>query len=214
MMDGVTKEKFLSVFPVFKNNSDGLAGDILSCSIYKEFSESTTFYSEGDACTGIGLILSGEVRVYKVGEGGREITLYEIVPGETCILNVSCILSRGHYPANAVAVTEGEVLFIPEKEFRLLFSEHESLRNFIFSLFSQRFVEIMELIEEVAFGKMDKRLSEYLIEKSENSILNNTHQQIANDLGTSREVISRLLKDLEKRNKVVLARHKIHLKSL
>jgi CRP/FNR family transcriptional regulator len=88
------------------------------------------------------------------------------------------------------------------------------MRSFIFSLFSRRFTAIMELIEEVAFGKMDKRLKEYLVEKSENSVLNSTHQQIANDLGTSREVISRLLKDFEKRNKVVLARNKIHIKSL
>ncbi len=140
--------------------------------------------------------------MYKIGEGGREIKLYEIFPGETFILNASCILSRGNYPANAVAVTDGAVLFIPEKEFRRLISAHEPMRNFIFSLFSRRFAAIMELIEEVAFGKMDKRLNEYLIEKSENNILDSTHQQIANDLGTSREVVSRLLKDLEKKGKV------------
>jgi CRP/FNR family transcriptional regulator len=213
-MSGVTKEEFLRVFPIFKNSRDGLIDEILSSSVYKEFRESTNFYADGDACPGIGLFLKGEVRVYKIGEGGREITLYEIFPGETCILNASCILSRGHYPANAVAVTDGAVLFIPEKEFRRLVSEHESMRNFIFSLFSQRFTTIMELIEEVAFGKMDKRLNEYLIEKSENNVLDVTHQQIANDLGTSREVVSRLLKDLEKKDRVDLARHKIYLKNL
>lgn len=214
MMNGVTKEEFLTVFPVFKKSRDSLVDDILSSAIYKEFRENTQFYTDGDLCPGIGLFIKGEVRVYKVGEGGREITLYEIFPGETCILNASCILSHGNYPANAVAVSDGAVLFLPEKVFRRMVSEYESMRGFIFSLFSLRFAAIMELIEEVAFGKMDKRLTEYLVEKSENNMLDSTHQQIANDLGTSREVISRLLKDLEKRDKLVLARHKIHIKSL
>jgi len=199
---------------MFRKSPDELVQSILSLSIYKEFSRDAVFYSDGDACPGTGLFLSGELRVFKTGESGREITLYDVYPGETCILNASCILSRGEYPANAVALRDGDVLFVPSDVFRELVARYEDIRQFIFALFSQRFVEVMELLEEVAFGKMDRRLTDYLIEKSENSVLKSTHQQIANDLGTSREVISRLLKDFERQGAIVLSRNMIEIMNL
>ncbi|UCG78604.1 MAG: Crp/Fnr family transcriptional regulator [Nitrospirota bacterium] len=213
-MGSVSREQFIKAFPGFKKSPDGLVDEILSSAVYKKFSKDTSFYSDGDACEGIGLFLSGEVRVFKIGESGREITLYEIFPGETCILNASCILSKGSYPANAVAVTEGEVLFISGSDFRRLIARHDDMRAFVFSIFSRRFFAIMELIEEVAFGKLDKRLINYLIEKAANDEIEATHQQIANDLGTSREVISRLLKDFERKGSLVLSRGTIRIKDL
>lgn len=210
----MTAEEFVRVFPSFRKGSDGLVDKILSSSVQKRFSRDDVFYSDGDVCAGIGLFLSGEVRVFKTGESGREITLYDVFPGETCILNASCILSHKGYPANAVALKDGEVLLVPAKVFQELIAGFDAMRQFIFSLFSQRFVEIMELLEEVAFGKMDRRLCDYLVEKSGDGILNSTHQQIANDLGTSREVVSRLLKDLERQGAIQLSRNMIQLKSL
>jgi CRP/FNR family transcriptional regulator len=85
------------------------------------------------------------------------------------------------------------------------------MRDFVFGLLSRRLSGVMELVEEVAFGRMDQRLMEYLVEKSENSVLGTTHQKIANDLGTSREVVSRLLKDLERKQEVRLSRNSITL---
>ena len=155
--------------------------------------------------------MSGEIRVYKIGETGREITLYEIYPGETCILNAACILSHRNYPANAVGLVDGTMLYLPEGVFKRLLAEHQVMRTFIFSLFSQRFGEIIELIEEVTFGKLDVRLEDYLIEKAENDALQTTHQNIANDLGTSREVVSRLLKDFENKGRIALSRNHIRL---
>lgn len=213
-MQKVTADEFVRVFPVFRKDPDDLVERILSSSVQKQFSKDDVFYSDGDACPGIGLFLSGEVRVFKTGESGREITLYDVFPGETCILNASCILSQKGYPANAVAMQDGEVLFVPAKVFQHLVTGFDAMRQFIFSLFNQRFVEVMELLEEVAFGKMDRRLSDYLVEKSGDGVLNSTHQQIANELGTSREVVSRLLKDLERRGAIRLSRNMIQLKSL
>ena len=89
--------------------------------------------------------------------------------------------------------------------------EHEELREFVFSLLSRRLSSVMELVEEVAFGRMDGRLMDYLVEKSENNRLETTHQKVANDLGTSREVVSRLLKDFERKGEVRLARNEITL---
>lgn len=210
-MNKVTQKEFLTAFPIFKDGDKLIVDTILSASSCQSFFSHTQLYLEGDRCPGIALVLSGEIRVYKIGETGREITLYEIYPGETCILNAACILSNRNYPANAVGLIDGAMLYLPESDFKRLLAEQQVMRTFIFSLFSQRFGEIIELIEEVTFGKMDVRLEDYLIEKAEDDVLQTTHQNIANDLGTSREVISRLLKDFEHKGRIALSRNHIRL---
>jgi CRP/FNR family transcriptional regulator len=213
-MHTVTAAQFLNVFPVFQKSPKELVEGILSSGRPVAFKSKAVLYSEGDGCQGIGFLMSGEIRVFKAGVRGREITLYEIFPGETCILNASCILAGRSYPANAAALSDGEALFIPEAVFRRLISEHDDLRKFIFRLFSSRMASIVELIDEVVFAKMDDRLENYLLEKSENDRLYFSHQTIADDLGTSREVVSRLLKDFEKKGKVRLGRNLIEILSL
>ena len=207
----MNRTEFLQTFPVFKNAPPRVVGDLLDASRGASIPAGSQIYREGDACSAIAFILSGDIRVYKVGQTGREITLYEIGPGETCILNASCILSGQAYPAYAVAVSDVNVVLVPSAVFRRTVSDDESLRSFVFTLLSQRLSGVMELVEEVAFRRMDERLSDYLIEKSENSRLETTHQRIANDLGTSREVVSRLLKDLERRGQIGLSRNAITL---
>jgi len=210
----VTREEFLDVFPSFRHGPVEITDSLINGGELRRFGRNESLYTPGDACSGIGLFMSGEVRVFRIGEGGREITLYEVLPGETCILNVACILAGDRYPAHAVTVLDGEVLMVPDTLFRALMDEHEEMRNFVFNLFSRRLASVMELVEEIAFGKLDRRLEDYLIEKSDGNRLDITHQQIANDLGTSREVISRILKDMERRGKVRLARHMIVLTGL
>lgn len=202
--------KLTALFPNLGANS-ALIKHILDKGIIQSFPAATPIYWEGDACSHIAFLLSGEIRVYKSGQTGREITLYEIGPGDTCILNASCILSSSNYPANAVTRSQVDALLLPAREFQKLMAEYVEIRNFVFSLLSMRFSEVMALLEEVAFNRMDERLNEYLVEKSENNLLEATHQVIANDLGTSREVISRLLKEMERQGKVQLARNSIRL---
>jgi CRP/FNR family transcriptional regulator len=205
------REEFTAIFPVFRQKDGVLLDKIMSDASYRTFSENDQIYMQGDRCSGIAFLLSGEIRVFKISEGGREITLYQIFPGETCILNASCILSHQLYPANATAMADGTMLYLPQKVFLGLMAEFEAMRAFIFSLFSQRFNEIIELIEAVTFGRMDIRLKDYLVEKSENHQLQTTHQKIANDLGTSREVVSRLLKDFERHGQLNLGRNRIEI---
>lgn len=206
--------RFRDVFPSFRTAPTELVREILeSCSPVR-FQKGAHLYSEDDPCSGIGFFLSGAVRVYKISENGREITLYEISPGETCILNASCILSRSRYPALAQALSDGEALLMPEAVFRRLVRESDEMRAFIFSLFSDRLSLIMELVEEVAFGRMDERLADYLLEKSAEGTIETTHQAIANHLGTSREVVSRLLKQMEQKGEVSLYRNRIELRRL
>jgi CRP/FNR family transcriptional regulator, anaerobic regulatory protein len=206
----VTREEFGQLFPRFRQQPE-LMTQLLSLARRQPFPVGTHLYWEGDSCTGIAFLLSGSVRVYKSGETGREITLYEIGPGETCILNASCILGDNAYPANAVTISAGELVLIPALDFRRLLEDHEGLRSFVFSLLSERFGEVIELVNEVAFRRMDERMREYLIEKSGDGILQATHQKIASDLGTSREVVSRLLKDFERQGRVMLGRNEIRL---
>lgn len=205
----VTREVFAELFRPFRSASPEVVDRILEASAVKTIPKDTTLYREGDSCGGIGFVLSGQIRVYRIGESGREITLYEIDPGETCILNASCLLSRADYPALAETTTDVELLMVPGDLFRRLVEEEPVMRSFVLSLFSDRLGAIMELVEEVAFGRMDRRLSDFIVEKAEDGILPMTHQAIANELGTSREVVSRLLKDLERKGKVRLSRNEI-----
>jgi CRP/FNR family transcriptional regulator len=207
----MTKNDLIKTFPVFRKSSDVLVNNLLASASRHNVPAGKQMYSEGDDCSAIAFVLSGEIRVFKTGQTGREITLYEIGPGETCILNASCILSGRSYPANAVVLTDVDVLLVPSAAFRRLVDEHEQMRDFVFTLLSRRLSDVMELVEEVAFGRMDERLMEYLIEKSEDGKLETTHQKIAGDLGTSREVVSRLLKDLERKQTVRLSRNSITL---
>jgi CRP/FNR family transcriptional regulator, anaerobic regulatory protein len=204
---------FVSAFPLFRGH-DELVTELLAQARRQNFPTQTHLYWEGDQCPAIAFLFSGQVRVYKIGENGREITLYEINQGETCILNASCILGGNVYPANAVTVSAGEMLLVPAVEFLRVFGKFEAFRGFVFSLLSERLTEVMHLVNEVAFGRMDERLLNYLVEKSTDGILSATHQKIANDMGSSREVISRLLKDLERQGKVSLARNSVTLLGL
>lgn len=207
----ITKEQFINIFPVFRSSPTTLVEHILSSSQYKKLTRGTTLFTVGDSCSHIGFLLSGEIRVFKSGAVDREITLYEIYPGETCILNASCILSNRKYPANATVMADGDILVLTDKLFLSLIEDHADMRKLIFKFFIDRMGSMIELIEEVAFGRMDSRLTDYLVEKAEDNVLNTTHLKIANDLGTSREVISRLLKDFERKDKVTLQRNLIKL---
>lgn len=207
-------EEFIDVFTMFRGVPSKMIKELLAASSHMAFTKDMQIYNEGDACSSIAFILSGEIRVYKAGEGGREITLYEIESGETCIVNASCILSRRRYPAYAVATQAGDMLLLPAADFRRLIEKYEQMRDFVFAILSDRLSNVMALVEEVAFGRMDRRLVYYLIEKSDNNRLNTTHQKIADDLGTSREVVSRILKDFERKGKIRLSRNLIETVNL
>jgi len=210
----MNESDFLHIFPGFRKGPRDLLQALVSAGTQRIIPGGSQIYREGDACSGIAFLLAGEIRVYKIGQTGREITLYEIGPGETCILNASCILSGRTYPAHALALTDLTVLLVPAEVFQELVKQHETMREFVFALLSERLTGVMELVEEIAFSRVDERLKDYLIERSADGRLDATHQKIANDLGTSREVVSRLLKDLERRGGVRLSRSTITLRNL
>jgi CRP/FNR family transcriptional regulator len=210
-MHRMTVADFRKAFPILKKGPDTMIQSLIDAARESAVPALSQIYRQGDACSGIAFVVTGDIRVYKIGQTGREITLYEIGPGETCILNASCILAHTPYPAHAAALTSVDMLLVPADHFRALVDQNEVMREFVFTLLSQRLSGVMELVEEIAFGRMDERLMDYLIEKSANRRLETTHQAIASDLGTSREVVSRLLKDFERKGTVQLSRTAITL---
>ena len=169
-------------------------------------------FVEGDEVGAIALLISGVVRVYKISESGREITLYRFGFGQSCILTANAILSQQSFPAIATVEEEAEAVMIPAATFREWVQRYEAWRNFVYDLLSQRLVSMMEMVDEVAFRRMDLRVASLLLARQQagNPILI-THQEIAAELGSSREVISRILEDFAARGAVRPARGMIEV---
>jgi CRP/FNR family transcriptional regulator len=193
-------------------------------SLVREFNRAAYFvrlpagreiFAEGDTVDGIALIISGVVRVYKISESGREITLYRFGEGESCVITANAIINVGDFPAIAVVEEDAEAVMIPADIFLAWIDRYAEWRYFIFNLNAQRLISVMEIVDQVAFQRMDRRIAEFLIERAqeENPIFI-THQEIANDLGSSREVVSRLLEDLSAREIVRLSRGIIELRDV
>lgn len=175
------------------------------------------FLREGDTCSHFAVVVSGRMRVFKLGENGHEITLYHVGPGEACPLNVSCILSDRPVPAMARVEDDVEAVVMPASAFRRWVATYESLRSVVFQMFSNRLSEVMSLVEEVAFRRMDQRLAKRLLElfvAQSNGTVETTHADIAADLGTAREVVSRLLKEFERLGAIGLSRGRIELRDV
>lgn len=180
---------------------------------FKDFCKGDILIKDGEACNYFSFVLSGSIRVYKLSEEGREITLYRLTQGTTCVLSASCILGVTGYSAIAQTEVRSLVYLLPKNVFNKLFNENQLFQKFIFKTFSNRLSEVILLLEEVAFKSMDKRLADFLLSKKEKEI-SITHEEIAMELGTARVVVSRLLKDFEHRGFLQLHRGQINIISL
>ena len=174
-----------------------LVRDFVSEASIRVIPASTQVFMEGDECDAIAILLSGTVRVFKVGETGCEITLYRFGHGESCILTVNCILGNHQFPAIAVVERDAEAILIAATTFRDWVNRYEAWRSYIFNLLSRRLATVMAVVDEVAFRRMDARIADFLSRRltPDSPALRITHQEIAAELGTSREVVSRILED-------------------
>ncbi len=169
---------------------------------------------KGNDCTHLALLLKGSVRVYILAETGREITLYRIHAGQSCILTASCIQSDVAFPAFAICDHAIEAVLIPSAYLQKYLDESAVWRRYIFGLVSQRMTSVISLVEEVAFRKLDQRIACLLLQyqqKNHSSTIQVTHQKIALELGTSREVVSRILLDFQQDTMIKLIRGSITL---
>lgn len=180
----------------------------------KTFSADTVLIDENDYIKFVPIVLNGSLKVFKLDDDGREMLLYYIKPGESCVMSFLGATCNGTSKIKAVVEEEAEVLILPVHKATELIRENSQWIQFIFELYNRRFEELLSVVNAIAFQKVDVRLYELLKTKVtmlKTDELNMTHQQIAAELGTAREVVSRLLKQLERDKKISLGRNKIKI---
>ncbi|OAN43934.1 Crp/Fnr family transcriptional regulator [Paramagnetospirillum marisnigri] len=167
----------------------------------------TVLFRDGAECSNYVLVVDGAIRVHKLSEGGREIVLYRVERGQSCVLTTNCLIANEAYGAEGVAETPVEMIILPSSAFKTLLARSEAFRDFVFSAYALRIADLLMLIEEVAFGRIDVRLAGWLLGRAgADGAVRATHQDMAVELGTAREVISRQLKEFERRGWVALGR--------
>lgn len=168
-------------------------------------------FVEGQPCLHVAFVLSGAIRVYKTGPDGRQLTLYYVTPGESCVLMWASVLAGARYNAQAVAAEDSYVLLVPVGVFQDWMQRYEPVRRFVYEAFAHRLAAVMLLVEEILFRHVDQRLAALLLERTtpEEPELQATHEQLALELGTAREVVSRILKSFEEEGAVRLARGRV-----
>lgn len=180
----------------------------------KRFSEGAVILNEDVHIKAIPIVVKGSLKVMRTEEDGREILLYYIKSGESCIMSFLGGIHHEKSKVKAIAEEEVEVLFLPVEKVSELIKEYPEWLDYIFRLYHKRFEELLEVVNEVAFKSVDERLLHLLAKKVEltnSKILTITHEQLANELGTARVVVSRLLKQLEENGQLKLGRNKISL---
>jgi CRP/FNR family transcriptional regulator len=170
----------------------------------------TTVFAPGRPPENFLLLLDGRVRVQQTSESGRDIVLYRVSGGETCIMTTACLLSGDLYAAEGVTETDVTAVAIPKQAFDAAIARSAAFRRMIFSEYSHRIADVMHVVEEVAFERIDKRLAQRLIAlAADDGAVAATHQQLAVELGTAREVVGRQLKELERRGLVAVSRGRV-----
>jgi CRP/FNR family transcriptional regulator, anaerobic regulatory protein len=215
------REEFLAVFGQLFPAKEWPApklDEILAQARFRDLEAGSTLLREGQVCASVPFVIEGSIRVFKTADKGKEITLYRIERGQSCILSVGCGSSIKAFPASVVVERPTRAAFLPNEAIRRLFAEGEGFRAFVLDQYSRRMAEIVELVEEVAFRRVDERLAQWLLERGGaasiagaaaaggSTSIAATHQELADHVGTSREVVSRILKDWEDRGLIELSR--------
>ncbi|RCK44554.1 Crp/Fnr family transcriptional regulator [Thalassospira profundimaris] len=172
----------------------------------------TVIFGPGKSPENLLLLLEGTVRVQQTSDAGREIVLYRVHAGESCVLTTACLLAYEDYSAEGIAETQTRAVAIPRAAFDKLVSDSIEFRQFVFTAYSKRITDLFVVIEEIAFRRLDIRLAQKLIELcgAEDTVLS-THQKLAVELGTAREVVSRQLQEFQRRGWIEQTRGTIRL---
>lgn len=169
----------------------------------------TVLFDEGAPCTGFPLVLSGEIKVSRGSVQGRSLELYRVVPGELCVVSTTCLFGQSPMTAHGVTTLPTELLLMSRAGFERCVAE-PSFRRYVFGVLAERLADLMQLAEAVAFRRVDQRLAAALLGKG--SSVHVTHQMLADELGTVREIVTRLLKRFERAGYVLLARERIDIR--
>jgi CRP/FNR family transcriptional regulator len=209
MIDAAIRELVLRSYPMLCELPAPTLDELLVNATYMKVPAGTLMFDESQPCMGFPLLLSGSARVIKASPHGRELHLYYVEPGEACILTSSCLLGKSHYQARGLVQEDLELVMLPPATFRLLFSSLETFRDHVFSRFAERLSDLLQLVSAVTFQKLDQRLAAALAVKA--SPIRTTHQALADELGSLREIVSRLLKSFSDQGWVRLGREQIEV---
>lgn len=203
-------DRMAMALPLLRSVDPSLVREFRQTAFHARIPAGRDVFIEGDRVDSIALLIRGVVRVYKIGETGRQITLYRFGDGQSCILTANAILSQKTFPAVATVEREAEAAMVPAQAFRDWVRRHEPWREYVFDLLSARLASVMETVDEVVFRRMDARVAAFLAERADAiNPIPVTHQEIAAELGSSREVVSRLLEDLAERGLVRISRGQV-----
>jgi CRP/FNR family transcriptional regulator len=210
-MSNLSVADFQQVFPDIYERST--VEVILETAKLKKLRADDWMVDIGDPIVYMPLLLKGQLRILREDEEGHELLLYYIRPGETCAMSLTCCSGNAVSNVRAVAEEDTELLLLPIQIIDEWTTKYPSFKSFILKTYQKRFEELLNTIDGIAFHNLDDRLSQLLKQKSEKegSELKTTHQELANQLNSSREVISRLLKQMERKGKIQMGRNKITL---
>jgi CRP/FNR family transcriptional regulator len=210
MTVAVDCEKLLNLYPTLAGLPADRIASLLQPQAVMKIPAGSQVFAEHQPCRGFPLVLEGSIKVVKQATSGRELLLYRVAPGGSCIISSSCLLGHSDYNARGIAETPLTLLALPVPSFAALMIESTPFRDFVFHLFAERISELMQLVEEVAFARLDQRLAKLILARNEVS-LNVTHQQLADELGSVREIVSRLLKGFVAQGLVSLGREQLSI---
>ncbi|MDR8393779.1 Crp/Fnr family transcriptional regulator [Aliifodinibius sp. S!AR15-10] len=205
-------DEFLSVFSKFNKSKEAL--HFIERSSFKELPEQSELLHIGAPIQVVPFVLDGAVKVLRQDDAGHELFLYHIHPGESCAMTLTSTLSREKSQVKAVTLEKTKLVAMPVSEVHHWYSSDPVFREFVLATFQQRFEELLKMLDQIAFQQIDSRLQQLLAERSEaleRKILHITHQELAEELNSSREVVSRLLKQMEKNGMVELGRNRIKI---
>lgn len=205
-------EDWLSHFPGLHSLPGDILAALISTSRIVQLPLGTRIFGPGHAPDAFILLVRGTVRVQQVSDSGREIVLYRISAGDSCALTTACLMGYDDYQAEALAETDVTAVAIPRATFDDIIARSPEFRCFVFTAFSRRVTDLFRVIEEVAFARIDVRLAQRLLERANaDGHIGLTHQQLAAELGTAREVISRQLNEFQRRGWITTSRGAIDI---
>jgi len=190
-----TQARLLAVYPSLAELPAQLREQVAGSVSVLHLPAGSQLFREQDACGGFPMVLQGRVRISRLLADGRELVLYDVGPGESCVLSTSCLLGNARYNAHGACETDVELALLPRELFDRLVAEHSPFRASVFSLFGERLVRLVELAEAVGFQRVEQRLAAALLGAGRE--LNTSHERLAKRLGASRETVSRALKVFE-----------------
>lgn len=205
---------YLTYLNVWNKLDISQQNQLIKSSVIRKFHKDEILYKSATDCTGVILVISGQLRAYTISGNGREITLYRLFSRDICIFSASCMLNSVQFDIEITAEKDTEVLIIPAEEYKSIMNVSAPLANYTNEIMASRFSYVMWLLEQVMWKSFDKRLAEFLLNEAnieDSNILKITHETIGNHLGSPREVVTRMLKYFVDEGIISLSRGSIEI---